>query len=590
MVLGPTTTALSLLVAPATFAAAARNPFLLEEREPQALARPLVQLGLLALGGYALCAFGPRVGEAFLSPVPYPPPELVPAREIFESARLWVPTTIGVFAVLSGVAGCLIGRVTEGWSRKRQVATTWFSCLTLFLSFWLPLLLIVNWILHRGVPTPWILPGSLLFPTFLIVAVAWRAFGDIHWAGILQRYRAKTDSYDPRDLDRVDSVLNPRGRGAGEIPIHTMETTRSEPEMIYMAKGLRRVLAPVTRMSPERLDEIVDSLLDAPASPVSRPSEPRHVRKDGGRFTWVGEFCTSWTCLGLGMLMVGMLGGVPPNLVLAAFAGLLGSALILATPAGFFPLVQGDLSKIVGPVVFASSWQELVSLAAQHPGSPAIVDPHLNRADASLVTAPAKLLIRPCFEPPIIEYPCSHVQKRSTKTELAVAAVRMKKGDFGDVRALELAVLQNIDLTRVLRLLTRVKEQTPAGTSRIVGLFFQRATEPCRIGELAAELGCVERTLQRKCRKLGIPSPSKLRALARVFIVTRLLHWSRQPLSSVALALGFSDDANCHRLLRQTLGGSPSRDMTLGEMHRVEEVILSALVASGRAGGTTTCP
>lgn len=180
------------------------------------------------------------------------------------------------------------------------------------------------------------------------------------------------------------------------------------------------------------------------------------------------------------------------------------------------------------------------------------------------------------------------MQDRSTKAQIAVAAVQMKNGDIGDVRALELAILQNIDLPRVHRLLARVKEQTPARASRIVRLFFQRAIEPCRVGKLAAELGCVERTLQRQCLHLGIPSPGKMRSLARVFTVTRLLHWSRKPLRSVALALGFSDDANCHRLLRQTLGGSPSRDMPLGEMNRVEKAILTALVASGGADDTPT--
>ena len=46
----------------------------------------------------------------------------------------------------------------------------------------------------------------------------------------------------------------------------------------------------------------------------------------------------------------------------------------------------------------------------------------------------------------------------------------MKNGDIGDVRALELAILRNIDLPRVHRLLARVKEQTPARASLVVRL------------------------------------------------------------------------------------------------------------------------
>ena len=169
---------------------------------------------------------------------------------------------------------------------------------------------------------------------------------------------------------------------------------------------------------------------------------------------------------------------------------------------------------------------------------------------------------------------------------MAVGAVQMKHGDMGDVRALELAILQNIDLLRVHRLLARVEKQAPEGTTRILRLLLRRAMEPCRVGELAAGLGFTERTLQRRCRHLDIPSPKKLFSLARVFTVARLLHWSRQPLSSVAIALDFSDAANCHRLLGRTLGGSPSRDMTRSDMDRVEDTILGGLAASGTTSST----
>ncbi|MDE2805406.1 MAG: helix-turn-helix domain-containing protein [Gemmatimonadota bacterium] len=91
-----------------------------------------------------------------------------------------------------------------------------------------------------------------------------------------------------------------------------------------------------------------------------------------------------------------------------------------------------------------------------------------------------------------------------------------------------------------------------------------------------------ERTLQRRCHRLGIACPKNLSALARVFAVARLLHWSKRPLSSVALALGFSNDANCYRLLRRILGSTLSRDMTTDDMDRVEEVILREIVGPRR--------
>ena len=163
---------------------------------------------------------------------------------------------------------------------------------------------------------------------------------------------------------------------------------------------------------------------------------------------------------------------------------------------------------------------------------------------------------------------------------MAVSATRVMRCDVGDVRALELAILQNIDVQRIHQLLARAKERVPAGASHLLRSSFRRAAEPYRVRDLAADFGVTERTLQRRCGYLGIPSPKKLSALARAFTVARLLHWSKRPVSAVALALGFSNDANCHRLLRRILASSLSRNMTRNDMDRVAEVIVRELVQS----------
>jgi len=177
---------------------------------------------------------------------------------------------------------------------------------------------------------------------------------------------------------------------------------------------------------------------------------------------------------------------------------------------------------------------------------------------------------------------------QSAGDETAVSATRVKQCDTGDIRALELAILQNIDAERVHRLLARAEARTPAAAPPILRLIFRRAVEPCLVADLDAESGVTERTLQRRCHRLGIARPKNLLALARVFAVARLLHWSKRPLSAVAFALGFSNDANCYRLLRRVLGSTLSRDMTSDDMDRVEEVILRGIVGptvspSGRA-------
>lgn len=220
-------------------------------------------------------------------------------------------------------------------------------------------------------------------------------------------------------------------------------------------------------------------------------------------------------------------------------------------------------------MTFAASWRELESLTAQYPGSPAIVDPDLTRIPAPAWTRIADARARHIVAAPTIEYPGCDIS------------------DTDDIRALELAVLQHIDPWRLHRLLARVDEQTSAGTCRVIRLFLHRAVQPCRIGELAEGLGVTERTLQRRCRCMGLPAPKKLFSLARAFAVTRILQWSRQPLRSVAFALGFSDDANCHRLLRRVLGSSPPREANRNEMDRADQVIAGGL-ASGQAGFSGT--
>lgn len=243
---------------------------------------------------------------------------------------------------------------------------------------------------------------------------------------------------------------------------------------------------------------------------------------------------------------------------------------------------------MIGPVVFASNWEELGTLAAAHPGSPAIVDPDLNGISAPSAPGRDEKSGDAQHAPPVIEYPCSEAQMRSVQDEMAVSATRVKQFDVGDIRALELAILQNIDAERVHRLLASAEERTPVAAAPILRLLFRRAVEPCRVGDLAAAFAVTKRSLQRRCRRLGIACPKDLWAVARVFAVARLLHWSKRPLSSVALALGFSNDANCYRLLRRILGSTLSRDMTSGDMDRVEEVVLREIVdptvrPSGRA-------
>ena len=334
MVLGPTMAALSLLVPPATFAAAVGDS-VTRGLERGIVHRQVAQLALLALGAYALYGFGPWVSSALLA-VDGRAPTVGAAPQVVESARFWVPSTIAIFTVLSGVAGGLMSRVTEWWDSSQRVTITWLSFLGLFLSFWLPFLLITNQILHRGVAPARIMPGSLLLPIILIAGTAWWLGDDLRLLDALRRRGGKADSYDPLHLDRVDRAVNRPADESDEPPIGAVAATRADLEMIHLAKGIRSVVGPNANLSPQHVDEIVDSLLNAPQSEAAKPTIAQRARDRIGRPppSTVGQFCTNWACLALVLLMVGMLGGVPPNLALAGFSGLVGSVVIRTTAAG----------------------------------------------------------------------------------------------------------------------------------------------------------------------------------------------------------------------------------------------------------------
>lgn len=218
-------------------------------------------------------------------------------------------------------------------SRVRANAVTWLSSLGLLLSFWLPFLLTSNLVLHHDIAAAWILPGSLILPAILIAGLAWRLADDLGLSGAFQRLRS-SGSHEPHHIDRVDRAVNPPPHGPDEPPTRAIAATRAELEMIHLAKGIRSVVGPSANLSPQRVDEIVNTLLEAPQPKAAKPNVAQRARDRIGRLATVGQFSTNWACLAAVLLMVGMLSGVPPNLVLAGLAGLLGSVVIRTTTDG----------------------------------------------------------------------------------------------------------------------------------------------------------------------------------------------------------------------------------------------------------------
>ena len=312
MVSGPTTVALSLLISPATFAAALDRFDLLGEKAPGIRSRNWAHLALCGLGAYMLSALGPIIAVSLLPVVRGQPPETAPeAQSVLELGRLLTPFVMAILAIVSGVAGALVGRVTSRWGPRRRGTLRWFACLALIASFWLPFLITTNLIVHRGVPAVWIIMGPLALPFILTAVVAWRECG-----------RAGTRSIHPEFLDQVVSAVIEADK-QDESCIETLPHTEPELEMAHLVAGIRRVAAPDATISESRVQEIVTAMVAA--SPGTAPKRSA-ARWPTATLSKVGEFCSSWACLAVGLLIVSPLGGVPPSVVSAVTVGFLGSA------------------------------------------------------------------------------------------------------------------------------------------------------------------------------------------------------------------------------------------------------------------------
>ena len=323
MVAGPMTVALSLLVAPAVFAAARDRFDLSGSDTPGTRAGQWALLVTFALLAYILAAFGPAVAVSLLAAPQGTPPEPAPAApgSLLQTARSLFPVTAGLLTVVSGCAGGLVGHVTRGWHPRRRDVAHWFACLALVASFLLPLLFATGFILNRGASAAWIILGPLFLPALLTALLAWRKR---HSLGIRigRGFANAGDSVDPKSLDRIVSAA----AQDSELDLDTVADTKSEREMAYLASAIRRIAAPTATLSESKAKEIVRALQTAPATAAPTTNGRRKLRL---ALTRIGGFYTGWTCLAAGLLLVSPIGGVPTSVVSAVAVGFVGSAAIV---------------------------------------------------------------------------------------------------------------------------------------------------------------------------------------------------------------------------------------------------------------------
>ena len=321
MVAGPMTLALSLLIAPAVFAAARDRFDLTGCQTPGTRARQWVLLVAFALAAYVLAAFGPTITESLVDARQGTPPEPAPATPgILQLVRSVLPVTIGLLTIVAGCAGALVGQVTRGWRSPWRDVAHWFACLALVASFLVPLLIATSFILNRGSSVVWIILGPLFLPTFLTALLAWR---ERHALGIRigRGFASAASAVDAESLDRIVSAV----AQDSELDLDTVALTRQEREMAHLASAIRRIAAPAATLSESMAKEIVMALQTARA-----PAEPTTTRKKLQlELTRIGGFYTGWTCLAAGLLLVSPIGGVPMSVVSAVAVGFVGSAAIV---------------------------------------------------------------------------------------------------------------------------------------------------------------------------------------------------------------------------------------------------------------------
>lgn len=333
MTAGSASIVLSLLVPPAVFAAALSAFDPIDETAPGNRKRDWYRLVAMALGAWLLSGLGPVAADVGL----YKMRDAagLPGRPAtFTEVMVLVPVAIGLFVVLSGVAGALVGQRTRGLSRWRCHLVRWVACLALVAAFWFPVMGAGALVDRHGVSVAWLLVLLPLTAPFLATWLLMRMQGyelrDILPAPTrATRYRP----LDPACIDQLTTIVvegpsDADPATAGELAFKN----EAEAEMFRFVAGLRRAVAPGAPISERKVQEIVRAVVEVPV-----PPEPARKQVRLTVPAWwpkidiasMGEFGVSWACLTVGLLFLGLVGGTAPNLLAAAVLALLGTAVTM---------------------------------------------------------------------------------------------------------------------------------------------------------------------------------------------------------------------------------------------------------------------
>lgn len=318
MTAGSASVALALLVPVATFSAALRGFDLFDETEPGKRRRDWIVLFVAGLGSYLSSAIGPLASAAGTSLAERPVSGV--------AAMLLLPLALGVFSVVAGIVGALVGDRTKWMIAWRRQVARWTACCVLLVLFCVAVVVVDALIARRGWGAAWLF---VVAPPAMPVAAAWimlRRQGH-HVRDMLPvpSVGTRRRPLGPGAVDRLVAIVAREPHGGAAAPAFESE---AEADMAAFLGGFRRVALPDVAVSDVQVEKIVDSVVaTAPGSSTAPITASRAFVVQRRRFdvAAAGELGVSWAGIVAGLLLVGAVGGLVPNVGAAAGVGLLGS-------------------------------------------------------------------------------------------------------------------------------------------------------------------------------------------------------------------------------------------------------------------------
>lgn len=318
MVLGPSTLAWAILLSLATFAGSTASFDLSSANARGIRCAYWSQIASFGLVSYSLAAVGPSV---VLSMMPEVVAQLRSTPGAGGALQPLFPVTFGLFSVVSGLAGTLLGWISSRSTWTYVGAAKWLVCLGLVGTFLLSLLGTTTLIRRYDLPSALIMVLPLALPLAVTVALAWRDLGDGGRRNFIASRRSKCHPVDPDALDEIVSKIN--AAHLSDDSIHGVSATGTDDELRQLVAGIRAIAGPRARMSPQRAAEIVNLGLNQQASRQSPVSASMSLN-----LGTLIEFSCAWVSLATGVTLVGLIGGVSPSLLPATIVGFVGAAVL----------------------------------------------------------------------------------------------------------------------------------------------------------------------------------------------------------------------------------------------------------------------